>query len=408
MGSSSANQEAKPMMLRRHFFDENGVLRTEEVKEMHIAKEELEEVLKLDSAVVDTSEQMYAIHKKWLFSWLRFVSRGARIPGPISNHRLLNRQGKIKRKAHFEDHWRAVNAGVWGYLSEKYGGGPAITIRNEGLVPLLDARAIFAYFRAHTLAEGGHIQPAHHIPDSLIENKPKKTLQNVLQPETVAIQEEEEKAELMSPGRGSPVVHVTNPMHSRIEEVHAQGTPHDPDRETRNSKQAPEPSSLGEGKSEPESPLERDSPPPKKTHPMPASGLAAALQDKQVVKPAKSPIHGLDLKQGGSLDQLAFQHSATSRAPGMLPPAPIPSSMDTGTGEVFSPLPHSTSAGLATSLPAESKFLGSLAAGPVSSDDEVSPRRTASTSSPRNFLFRSPSRTLGKFMRKGRRTSTNG
>lgn len=69
----------------------------------------------------------YLIDVEWLSEWKRFVLRGGPLPGSIRNDSMLDaRTGKPRQGLELVAHYRGVNATIWKYWVQRYGGGPAI------------------------------------------------------------------------------------------------------------------------------------------------------------------------------------------------------------------------------------------------------------------------------------------
>jgi len=76
----------------------------------------------------------YLIDVNWLQAWKLFVTRGGQLPGPIDNHRLVDRQtGLPKIGLRAVDDYRGVNGEIWTFWSRRYGGGPTIRRRQLDL-----------------------------------------------------------------------------------------------------------------------------------------------------------------------------------------------------------------------------------------------------------------------------------
>jgi len=69
----------------------------------------------------------YLIDVDWLSDWKRFVLRSGTVPGPIRNDTLIDpRTGKPRPGLELVVNYRGVNAGIWRYWVQRYGGGPII------------------------------------------------------------------------------------------------------------------------------------------------------------------------------------------------------------------------------------------------------------------------------------------
>jgi len=96
--------------------------------------EELDERRANERAFVmsyDTSETdlWFIIDSQWLSDWKSFISTSCPgpLPGPISNQNLLERgSGKPREGLEPVLHYRGLNAAVWAFLHERYGGGPEL------------------------------------------------------------------------------------------------------------------------------------------------------------------------------------------------------------------------------------------------------------------------------------------
>jgi len=73
-------------------------------------------------------EKWYVLDASWLRLWRRFTKAGSSDPppGPITNHRLLLKDGRPAPGLRPEQHYRGVNVKAWTYLHDIYGGGPPI------------------------------------------------------------------------------------------------------------------------------------------------------------------------------------------------------------------------------------------------------------------------------------------
>ena len=81
-----------------------------------------------DQTSIEEGQVWYIIDKLWLSSWHRFVSNEIRgpLPGPISNHTLLDNEGNALPNLRKGQDYRGVNASTWSTFHRVYGGGPAI------------------------------------------------------------------------------------------------------------------------------------------------------------------------------------------------------------------------------------------------------------------------------------------
>mmetsp|Transcript_3472 Transcript_3472/g.8768 ORF Transcript_3472/g.8768 Transcript_3472/m.8768 type:complete len:105 (-) Transcript_3472:217-531(-) len=68
----------------------------------------------------------FIIDRVWLHSWLCFVNENGPVPSAISNHTLLEPDGAPRSGLEKGRHYRGVNAAVWDFFQNIYGGGPAI------------------------------------------------------------------------------------------------------------------------------------------------------------------------------------------------------------------------------------------------------------------------------------------
>lgn len=69
----------------------------------------------------------YLIDVDWLSDWKRFVLRSGPLPGPIRNESLIDsRTGRARLNLELVVNYRGVNAGIWRYWLQRYGGGPVI------------------------------------------------------------------------------------------------------------------------------------------------------------------------------------------------------------------------------------------------------------------------------------------
>eukprot|EP00927_Polykrikos_kofoidii_P031766 TRINITY_DN27238_c0_g1_i1.p1 TRINITY_DN27238_c0_g1~~TRINITY_DN27238_c0_g1_i1.p1 ORF type:complete len:456 (+),score=59.42 TRINITY_DN27238_c0_g1_i1:82-1368(+) len=69
----------------------------------------------------------FIIDADWFQKWAAFVCRGAPLPGPISNLRLVDKRG-LKPHPDLVCHadYEGINAAVWTFLQERHRGGPVI------------------------------------------------------------------------------------------------------------------------------------------------------------------------------------------------------------------------------------------------------------------------------------------
>lgn len=113
-----------PMMLTRMVGRRKRVPSPEELDERRAAERDF--VKSYDTSETDL---WFLIDAEWLSEWKSFVSTSipGPVPGPISNHNLLERGSSKPRKGLVPVvHYRGVNAAVWAYLKERYGGGPEL------------------------------------------------------------------------------------------------------------------------------------------------------------------------------------------------------------------------------------------------------------------------------------------
>lgn len=92
-------------------------------------------------------QEWFIINSEWLKDWKMFVNNkrsttaygtrrsvnaevGILDPGPITNHLLLDSEGKPLPNLSKGKHYRGVNRAVWQQLYDTYGGGPVL-IRRE-------------------------------------------------------------------------------------------------------------------------------------------------------------------------------------------------------------------------------------------------------------------------------------
>merc|ERR1712196_370884 len=73
-------------------------------------------------------EMWFLIDASWLRLWRKFTKPGSKDkpPGPITNHRLLLKDGRPAPGLHPETHYCGINGSTWNYLFNVYGGGPEI------------------------------------------------------------------------------------------------------------------------------------------------------------------------------------------------------------------------------------------------------------------------------------------
>eukprot|EP00929_Paragymnodinium_shiwhaense_P016117 TRINITY_DN12430_c0_g1_i1.p1 TRINITY_DN12430_c0_g1~~TRINITY_DN12430_c0_g1_i1.p1 ORF type:complete len:446 (+),score=58.30 TRINITY_DN12430_c0_g1_i1:139-1476(+) len=84
----------------------------------------------------DTSDTdiWYLVDVAWLTEWKRFVSQGEPPPGPLRPEALIDRRtGQPRPNLKPIHHYRGVNANVWSYWAQLYGGGPPIRRRKLDL-----------------------------------------------------------------------------------------------------------------------------------------------------------------------------------------------------------------------------------------------------------------------------------
>lgn len=77
----------------------------------------------------DTTETdlWYLIDVEWLSDWKLFVLQRGPLPGPIRNDVLADaHSGQPRPNLELVSHYRGVNAVIWKYWVQRYGGGPAI------------------------------------------------------------------------------------------------------------------------------------------------------------------------------------------------------------------------------------------------------------------------------------------
>ena len=72
-----------------------------------------------DQTSIEEGQVWYIIDKLWLSSWHRFVSNEIRdpLPGPISNHTLLDNEGNALPNLRKGQDYRGVNASTWSTFS---------------------------------------------------------------------------------------------------------------------------------------------------------------------------------------------------------------------------------------------------------------------------------------------------
>eukprot|EP00742_Colponemidia_sp_Colp-10_P006379 GILJ01006836.1.p1 GENE.GILJ01006836.1~~GILJ01006836.1.p1 ORF type:complete len:675 (+),score=67.35 GILJ01006836.1:65-2089(+) len=84
-------------------------------------------VIARDRDNIADGEFWYIINAQWLREWREFAfGKTTRIPGPISNHLLMDSNGSPLPNLERADHYRGVCPEVWTYLYEIYGGGPVL------------------------------------------------------------------------------------------------------------------------------------------------------------------------------------------------------------------------------------------------------------------------------------------
>eukprot|EP00929_Paragymnodinium_shiwhaense_P118835 TRINITY_DN90731_c0_g1_i1.p1 TRINITY_DN90731_c0_g1~~TRINITY_DN90731_c0_g1_i1.p1 ORF type:complete len:475 (-),score=81.02 TRINITY_DN90731_c0_g1_i1:66-1490(-) len=94
-------------------------------------QEEKEFIRKNDTA---QSNSWYIIDVQWLTEWKLFVTKGGPLPGPIDNSRLVDKlSGRPRPYLEPVRDYRGVNAVVWNYWHERYGGGPTVRRRRLDL-----------------------------------------------------------------------------------------------------------------------------------------------------------------------------------------------------------------------------------------------------------------------------------
>lgn len=68
----------------------------------------------------------FLVESEWLEEWKRFMVAEGPLPGPIRNAGLLDSEGMPRPGLLRVVHYRGVNAAVWTFLQQRYGGGPAL------------------------------------------------------------------------------------------------------------------------------------------------------------------------------------------------------------------------------------------------------------------------------------------
>jgi len=78
---------------------------------------------------VNNGEEWYLVDASWLRQWKKFTKMGSRDqpPGPVSNHRLLLKDGRPAPGLQPDLHYRGINEKAWTYFFTVYGGGPALS-----------------------------------------------------------------------------------------------------------------------------------------------------------------------------------------------------------------------------------------------------------------------------------------
>ena len=108
------------------YWDEDGLPRTRE----HSAKEELEQITRLDAGDTpcDGQEYWYVISVRWLRAWLRFAKQQGAMPGMIDNSVLFAGRDEIHAHVRLRRDYRLINEATWKALYGLYHGGPEIVV----------------------------------------------------------------------------------------------------------------------------------------------------------------------------------------------------------------------------------------------------------------------------------------
>ena len=72
------------------------------------------------------SDPFYLIHDDWLRQWRAFIQEKGQRPGPITNHMLLDAEGRPRPGLVKVRDYRGLHGTVWEELLRCYGGGPVI------------------------------------------------------------------------------------------------------------------------------------------------------------------------------------------------------------------------------------------------------------------------------------------
>eukprot|EP00928_Gymnodinium_smaydae_P026703 TRINITY_DN20889_c0_g4_i2.p1 TRINITY_DN20889_c0_g4~~TRINITY_DN20889_c0_g4_i2.p1 ORF type:complete len:477 (-),score=50.26 TRINITY_DN20889_c0_g4_i2:90-1520(-) len=87
----------------------------------------------------------YLVDVGWLSEWKRFVSQAGPLPGALRSEALIDRRtGRPKPGLLPIHHYRGVNAEVWTFWAQRYGGGPPVRRRRLDLyAPPVDDVPVF-------------------------------------------------------------------------------------------------------------------------------------------------------------------------------------------------------------------------------------------------------------------------
>eukprot|EP00736_Rhodelphis_marinus_P013847 Rmarinus@m.29678 len=84
-------------------------------------------VTEADRKTLHHGERWYLLCATWLSQWRAFALEGGdEVPGPISNHVLVDKEGVPRKGLMKAKHYRGVAQEVWRILQGQYGGGPCI------------------------------------------------------------------------------------------------------------------------------------------------------------------------------------------------------------------------------------------------------------------------------------------
>jgi hypothetical protein len=137
------------------YYDAEGGLVTYEWPKKHNPKRELVFVSTYDAKKFHAQEYCYVISSAWHAYWIEYATRAStQVPPEISNHNLLDGDGRIRLDLKHRKHFRAINKIVWDYYFKLYGGGPVICFKVPvGYLPEEYEKSTWIkHVRLHTVA----------------------------------------------------------------------------------------------------------------------------------------------------------------------------------------------------------------------------------------------------------------